>query len=363
MISVLTIILSPILLFMVAFSPSWPALGLAVSAAAVASPTRSDERALLMKRDQIDLPGKIAWLGVADDGGLLIRLRDDAGFVRVGADREVTSDSSPAGGEDPRRTVDGLNPLPDGQFSEGATGSDIRFAWYGGPTGRYAHGVLGDRIEAGALVVDGGAGSPRTVRLPETDVFEDLTPRVVDLDGDGVNEIVTIRSSVSEGGSIAVYQLRGDGLELLGRTPSIGQPNRWMNVAAIEDFDGDGVLDLAIVETPHIGGILKLWSGGEMLQGRATLLARQSGVSNHAIGSRELDLSEPVRRDGELLLAIPDVGRDRLRLLQYTPLNGGMWLDRGSLDLTGRVATAIVPFAGGVAVGLEDGRLMTVTLP
>ena len=39
-------------------------------------------------------------------------------------------------------------------------------------------------------------------------VFEDRTPRVVDLDGDGANEVVAIRSSLSEGGGVAVYGLR-----------------------------------------------------------------------------------------------------------------------------------------------------------
>ncbi|MEC9368067.1 MAG: hypothetical protein VX871_05180, partial [Pseudomonadota bacterium] len=42
--------------------------------------------------------------------------------------------------------------LPDGRLASGRL--DIRAAWYAKPTNRYGHGVLGDAIEAEALVVE-----------------------------------------------------------------------------------------------------------------------------------------------------------------------------------------------------------------
>jgi hypothetical protein len=65
-------------------------------------------------------------------------------------------------------------------------------AEYTEPTARYAHGVLGDAVEWGALVltVDMCFGCEVkhvrqfTIRLPENRVFEDIAPRIVDLDGD-----------------------------------------------------------------------------------------------------------------------------------------------------------------------------------
>ncbi len=74
--------------------------------------------------------------------------------------------------------------LPDGFVATAQTG-DIRKAWYGRPTGRYAHGVLGDAIEGGSLVVVTDNGRKREFVLPENQVFEDITPRIRDLDGDG----------------------------------------------------------------------------------------------------------------------------------------------------------------------------------
>jgi hypothetical protein len=101
-------------------------------------------------------------------------------------------------------------------------------------------------------------GTPERVVLPDSEVFEDRTPRLADLDGDGRTEIITIRASLRQGGSVAVYGVRGEQIVELGATPFIGRSNRWLNIAGIADFLGRGDLQIAFVETPHIGGTLKL---------------------------------------------------------------------------------------------------------
>ena len=58
-------------------------------------------------------------------------------------------------------------------------------AHYDAPTTRYAHAVLGDDIEYGSLILLLDTGALRRFDLPETSVFEDTVPRLVDLDGDG----------------------------------------------------------------------------------------------------------------------------------------------------------------------------------
>ena len=61
------------------------------------------------------------------------------------------------------------------------------------PTTRYAHGVLGDNIEYGALelVVD---DTVVTVRLPQDRVFEDLAPRLTDINLDGAVEAIVVET-------------------------------------------------------------------------------------------------------------------------------------------------------------------------
>ena len=68
--------------------------------------------------------------------------------------------------------------LPDGALPDGkvATGKgEIARAWLAEPTTRYDHGILGDKIEAGALVIETRDGKRQTVRLKDDAVFEDLS--------------------------------------------------------------------------------------------------------------------------------------------------------------------------------------------
>ena len=133
---------------------------------------------------------------------------------------------------------------------------DIRWAGYSDATDRYRHGVLGDALEAGGLRVEAGVRGPcdLAVILPEHSVFEDTGPRIVDLDGDGRNEVIVVESHRSLGASLAVYGLRGGTLAKLTATPYIGRANRWLAPIGVgaADLDGDGFFELAYVDRPHL---------------------------------------------------------------------------------------------------------------
>ena len=258
-------------------------------------------------------------------------------------------------------------PLPDGLVAETADGWR---AWFAGPTDEYAHGILGDAIEARSIAIENGRvagaadGATRFASpLPPGDVFEDLTPRLADMNGDGTTELVAIASDRRGGASLAVFGLRltrsSFGLVPVARTPSIGTPNRWLNPAAIHDFDRDGVADVALVETPHIGGELQLWSGASLLAGEPKMLAARRGFSNHAIGSRALDLAEVVRADGTDMLVLPDAERDALVAVAY---DGREWRETGRVDLPGRVGANIASVGRDLIVALESGQLVRITL-
>ncbi len=150
----------------------------------------------------------------------------------------------------------------------------------------YDHGILGDRIEAGALRVRIDAGAPcpeHVVRLGNGSVFEDISPRIADVTGDGLNDVIVVETRLDTGASLAVYGMAAGAFRKLAATPHIGRAHRWLAPAGIADFNGDGVLDVAYVETPHIGGTLRIWSfaGGDARQ-----LAAAPGFSNHRIGQR-----------------------------------------------------------------------------
>ena len=202
--------------------------------------------------------------------------------------------------------------LPDGIISR--YGKGIEEAWLTGPTGRYGHGVIGDAIEASGLGVMDDRGVLLDLQLPADSVFEDRYPRFADLDGDGIDEILLVRSYLDLGAALAVIKIRQDGLEIIAENKPIGRPNRWLNPAGTGDFDGDGRVEVAIIVTPHIGGILRTY---ELTGDGLRLEAEGSGFSNHFIGSRELGMSAVLYADGVAGadLAVPSDDRRSLRII------------------------------------------------
>ncbi|HEY9057762.1 MAG TPA: VCBS repeat-containing protein [Aurantimonas sp.] len=247
--------------------------------------------------------------------------------------------------------------LPDGDIAVSAAG-DIAAAWFARPTTRYAHEILGDAIEAGSLVAETRDGRTIEAVLPETQVFEDLTPRLVDMDGDGRNEIIAIRSDVMKGAALAVYGLIDGQLVERAAIPPIGRPNRWLNVAAIADLDGNGRRDIAIVKTPHIGGTLEIyaWEDGKLL-----LRASRAGYSNHVIGSRELDLAEVVSLEGTPVLILPNTARTALEVVRVEP---DTITPVASIALAARAVGYLRSSADGKAIEirLEDGSTVRTKL-
>ncbi|MEQ8443147.1 MAG: VCBS repeat-containing protein [Alphaproteobacteria bacterium] len=246
--------------------------------------------------------------------------------------------------------------LPDGGIAEGM---GIR-AWYEDPTERYGHGILGDGIEAETLAIDAG-GTIHRHTLAADSVFEDLTPRIVDIDGDGMPEVLTIKTYLGEGATVAIYGIGPDGIAPLGEADPIGTPNRWLNPAGVADYDGDGIMEIAVVRTPHIGGILILyhWDGDD---GRLVEELRQSGYSTHAIGSRDLDLafSYDWNGDGIADLLLPDQRRTHLIALSFA---GGTVVEIDRYNIRREIAGGMEMMGNFLRVPLTGGPARTLTRP
>lgn len=249
--------------------------------------------------------------------------------------------------------------LPDGRIATSTVG-DIAQAWYGEPTSRYAHAILGDGIEAGTLHVKTRAGETHVLRLPQTEVFEDRMPRLADLDGDGTTEIITIRASTSKGGSVTVYGLVNGNLRQLATNGFIGRANRWLNIAGIADFDGRPGLEIAFVRTPHIGGTLFYYT---YRNGMLRRIAAMDGFSNHEIGAREMRLSAitDVDADGRIELALPSNNRATLRIIE---LGSGGLMERAAIALPARINRAIAVQGKGdktaIFVGMDNGQIVRI---
>ncbi|WP_375175339.1 FG-GAP repeat domain-containing protein [Pseudooceanicola sp.] len=153
----------------------------------------------------------------------------------------------------------------------------ITAATYEGPTDRYDHGVLGDKLEWTTLRLTLEDGTVRRFTLPEDMVFEDLSPRLADVTGDGVAEVIAVETSLRLGARLAVYTAEGR----LVTTDHIGQRNRWLAPVGAADFDGDGRIEIAFVDRPHLLQMLRLvrLEAGELRE-----VATLRGVTNHRLG-------------------------------------------------------------------------------
>ena len=238
-------------------------------------------------------------------------------------------------------------------------GRNIAETWLAEPTTRYQHYVLGTRHEAASLVAVLRDGRILTLRLPKTSVFEDRKPRLADLNGDGKDEIVVVRSYLDRGAALAVVAVRGAELKIIAETPPIGIPHRWLNPAGIADFDGDGRLDIAYVQMPHVMGRLRVWTLEP--QGLREI-ASLDDTSNHMLGSRQLGLAAVADFDGDGVsdLAIPSLDRRSLRFLTFK--GGARELGRKPLP-SPAVADFSLESQDGrsvVVVGLEGGKKIKV---
>ena len=204
-----------------------------------------------------------------------------------------------------------------------AAAQGIAEARYAEPTERYAHAVLGDGIEHGALAVRLTDGSRQTARLAEALVFEDTAPRLHDLDGDGHWEVVAVESHQSEGARLAVWGLEGGRLARLAATPHIGTRYRWLAPVGAADLDGDGAMEIAYIDRPHLARVLRVWRYDAARRALAEVAAAE-GHTNHRIGER--DIAGGIRDCGtgpELITARADWAR-----LLATRLEDGRLLSR-----------------------------------
>ena len=158
-------------------------------------------------------------------------------------------------------------------------------AQYEDPTTRYDHGILGDKIEWGALrlTVDQCFGCAAkslrdfVIRLPETRVFEDTAPRLVELNGDDSPEVMVVETDFARGARLAIYDENG----LIAATPFIGQTHRWLAPIGAADLDGDGLVEVGYVDRPHLARLIRVW---RFKDAQLKLVAELAGFTNHAIG-------------------------------------------------------------------------------
>lgn len=355
----------------------------------------------------VELPAKPVWLAgvpgstgsrwaaVLDDGRVLGVAVDETGAerfslhperiegpplliasdeVRVAAPSSLAAHTHPvpvAGGlswvrRDGRlQTPGGVAPvdaLPDAV----PVASDGRVFVLAEPTDSYSHGVLGDELEARSVaVVDADTGTvERRLRPPEGTVLEGRSAMLAPLDGD--EAVVVTASDATAGARIVAFGVDGD-WQAVG--PPVGGGYRWRHQLAVAPFAPDGGRAVAVVKTPHIGGVAEFYRrDGERLRLAAT---DDGGYQSHEIGSRNLGGAVAGRLTGDdrWCLLLPDRTRESLVALAWTgesdgsgsvrravtlPLGGALTTNIGAVDRTNGAQNAVV--AAGTDAGVRFWR-------
>ncbi|NQW19527.1 MAG: hypothetical protein HQ477_02205 [Chloroflexi bacterium] len=239
--------------------------------------------------------------------------------------------------------------VPDG--STVRKGDSLLYS-YSGPTNRYPHRALGDNIEWSELVVASTDPATADVRftLSSNEVFEGLYPLVADLNGDGIDEIVTTVSNPDAGARLIAFGYHDQRrLQIVAESDSIGARFRWMHQIAVAPFGPNGETEIAAVRTPHIGGIAQFFRlNGERLE---LVASKAGGYMSHVNGSLNLDqaMAGDFDGDGAVELLVPSADQTALIALRRM---GDSVEEVWKLDLGSRLATNLA------VVELENGRLV-----
>ena len=118
------------------------------------------------------------------------------------------------------------------------------------------------------------------VTLSKDSIFEDMGPRLFDIDNDGDLKAIVVDSKLGLGAALVVYDLEGGRLRRT-ENPKFGSQNSWLAPIGVADFNGDGHMDVAYVDRPHLAKTLRVWTCRD---GKLTEIASLKGVTNHSIG-------------------------------------------------------------------------------
>ncbi len=123
------------------------------------------------------------------------------------------------------------------------------------------------------------------IALPAGLVFEDVAPHLWDVTGDGIPEVVVVESTATKGGRLTVWSYENKALTRIAATPFIGTPRRWLAPVGAGDFDGDGRIEIAYVDRPHLEKALVFV---QIRGSRLREVGRIKGLTNHGIGEKSL---------------------------------------------------------------------------
>ncbi len=274
-----------------------------------------------------------------DEGPPVVVPGESLSLAHLGQEREAFND-----------------PLPDTRVVESGRWA----AALVGPTGRYGHGVLGDKLEAGGVeLIDRCADDRILIEVDPPDVIEGLAPLLVDAEVSPTGDLLVLVtvSNADDGARLVTFDSAGN---VVAESEPIGSGNRWRNQLAAGPVGPGGSFAVVDVRTPHIDGTVQWFA---LDTDRATLKlvsSSEPAFTTHAIGSRNLDLGAAVDVDGDgrQEIVVPSAQRNRLTALRPGQDDGHGLANSvvvATAELSGRMTTNLGVRRNGAATALAVG--------
>ncbi|MCY3916696.1 MAG: hypothetical protein OXG49_11845 [Chloroflexi bacterium] len=227
---------------------------------------------------------------------------------------------------------------------------------------RYRRGITDGQLAASTLLaLEAREGQIRIlarIDLPGEDVYEGIAPFWADIDGDGVEDLVTTVSDGSLGARIRAYVWDGAGIRQELDGPAIGRGNRWRHQLTAGRFGPDGIIEIVAVRNPHQEPEMEFFRLGD---GALELAASLPGVTTHVLGSRNLDQTAAgdFNGDGQPEVLAMDLGRRAIVAIQRNESGASeVWrLDAGGEIVSNFAPVELLDGNLALAAGADDNRL------
>lgn len=227
---------------------------------------------------------------------------------------------------------------------------------------RYRHAAIGGQLAASTLLVlearEGQIQMLARVDLPGDDAYEGIAPFWADVDGDGVEDLVTTVSNDVLGARIRAYIWDGAGIRQELDGPAAGRGNRWRHQLTAGRFGPDGAVEIVAVRNPHQEPEMEFFRLGD---GALELAASLPGVTTHVNGSRNLDQTAAgdFNGDGRPEVLAMDLKRRAIVAVQRNESGANeVWrLEAGGEIVSNFAPVELLDGDLALAAGTDDNRL------
>ena len=247
-----------------------------------------------------------------------------------------------------------IDALPDARL---VVNQEEELAILTSPTDIYAHGVLGDAVEARAITIVATKSGPRLtnrIQMPDSAVIEGTSPIWVDIDEDDTEELLVTLSNNPEGdgAKLVVFEKNG---ERLAEGPL--SPGGWRHQLAVYRQAPGEPMYIVDCQKPHVQRIINFY---ELVGNQLIIRASKTGYSTHILGRRNLDMALAGDFDGDGVkeLLAPSTNGFEVRSIV---LKNETLLETTPLTIGGKIATnlAAAELEGTLilGVGTENNTL------